>query len=185
MKKDVRYRLIITKKVESIKGEVVRLRSAWTSVEHQMERECLHGLLWEHCSSTSHWSCTSPFQSWTTTTIPSVITNDNFCSRSIALLIVHRLHIFQWHQITTSFCAWCISLLWSYPNCELNSSSAAQDVKKKNRKKTMIRHWTSMLQSSLCRDLFVDLPVGNARGDAVFSYATKFCLISFSTETLE
>jgi hypothetical protein len=28
MKKDVRYRLIITKKVESIKGEVVRLRSA-------------------------------------------------------------------------------------------------------------------------------------------------------------
>jgi len=90
------------KEVENIRGEVARLRSAWTSVEHQMERECLHNLLWEHCSSTSHWSCTSPFQSWTTTTMPSVITNDNFCSRSIALLIVHRLHIFQWHQITTS-----------------------------------------------------------------------------------
>jgi hypothetical protein len=67
-----------------------------------MERECLHNLLWEHRSSMSHWSCTSPFQSWTTTTMPSVITNDNFCSRSIALLIVNRLHIFQWHQITAS-----------------------------------------------------------------------------------
>ena len=51
--------------------------------------------------------------------------------------------------------------------------------------KNMNRHQTSMLQSSLCRDLFGDLPVGHARGDAVFSYAIKLCLISFSTETLE
>ena len=41
-------------KVESIKGEVAGLRSARTSVEHQMERECLHSLLWEHCLSTSN-----------------------------------------------------------------------------------------------------------------------------------
>ena len=40
--------------VESIKGEVARLRSTRTSVEHQMERECLHILLWEHCLSTSN-----------------------------------------------------------------------------------------------------------------------------------
>ena len=60
-------------KVESIKGEVARLRSARTSIEHQMERECLHSLLWEHCLATSNWSCTSPFQSWTTSTMPSVI----------------------------------------------------------------------------------------------------------------
>ena len=42
------------KEVESIKGEVARLRSARTSVEHQMERECLHSFLWEHCLSTSN-----------------------------------------------------------------------------------------------------------------------------------
>ena len=40
------------KEIESIKGEVARLKSARTSVEHQMERECLHSLLWEHCLST-------------------------------------------------------------------------------------------------------------------------------------
>jgi len=51
------------KKVESIKDGVARLRSARTSVEHQMERECLHSLLWDHCLSTSNGSCTSPFQS--------------------------------------------------------------------------------------------------------------------------
>ena len=48
-------------KVESIKGEVAGLRSARTSVEHQMEKECLHSLMWEHCLFTSNWSCISPF----------------------------------------------------------------------------------------------------------------------------
>jgi hypothetical protein len=51
--------------------------------------------------------------------------------------------------------------------------------------KNMNIHQTSTLQSSLCRDLFGDLPMGNARGDTIISYATKLCLISFSTETLE
>jgi len=32
--------------------------------------------------------------------------------------------------------------------------------------------------------LFVDLPVGNARGDVVVSYAIKLSLISFNIETL-
>ena len=41
-------------KVESIKCEVARLRSARTSVEHQMEREYLHSLLWEHYLFTSN-----------------------------------------------------------------------------------------------------------------------------------
>ena len=39
--------------------------------------------------------------------------------------------------------------------------------------KNMNRHQTSTLQSSLCRDSFVALQVGNARGNVVFSYATK------------
>ena len=39
---------------KSIKGEVARLRSARTSVEHQMERECLYSLLWEHCLFSSN-----------------------------------------------------------------------------------------------------------------------------------
>jgi hypothetical protein len=73
IKKGVRERLIVKMKLRASKGEVARLRSPWTSVEHQMERECLHSLLWKHCLSTSKWSCTSPFQSWTTTTMPSVI----------------------------------------------------------------------------------------------------------------
>jgi hypothetical protein len=42
-----------------------------------------------------------------------------------------------------------------------------------------------MWQSSLYKNLFVALQVGNARGDAVLSNATKLWLINFSTETLE
>ena len=45
-------------KVENIKGEVAGLRFARTSVGHQMERECLHSFLWEHCFCTV--KCSSP-----------------------------------------------------------------------------------------------------------------------------
>jgi len=61
------------REVESIKCEVARLRSARTSVEHQMERERLYSFLWGHCLSTSNWSYTSSFQSWITAAMPSVI----------------------------------------------------------------------------------------------------------------
>ena len=61
------------KEVESIRGEVAKIRSAWISVEHQRERECLHSLLWEHCLSMSHWSYTFSFQSWIIAAMPSVI----------------------------------------------------------------------------------------------------------------
>jgi hypothetical protein len=100
-------------------------------------------------------------------------TNDNFCSWSVAMLIVHCLHIFQWHQITAS-----LLCMVHEPSLKLPPLWAQFQF-------NMIRHWTSTWQSSLCRDLFGDLLVGNARGNVVFSYATKLCLINFRTETLE
>jgi len=86
------------KKVESIKGEVARLTPAWTSVEHQIE---VYTVFY------GNTACPCPIE-----VAPLLFTheqqqqclqssiNDNLCSCSVALLIVHRLHIFQWHQIT-------------------------------------------------------------------------------------
>jgi len=59
------------------------------------------------------------------------------------------------------------------PHCELNSSSAAQDVGLKKKKRS--RHRTSTWQSSLCRDLFVDLLVGNARGNVELPLQVSVC----------
>ena len=71
-------------KVESIKGEIAGLRFARTSIEHQMERECLHSLRWEHCLSTSNWSCLSF----------SVMNNNNnaFSHQLMTTLVLVQLH---------------------------------------------------------------------------------------------
>jgi len=89
------------KEVESIKGGVATLRSAWTRVEHQMEKwmsaQSSVGSLLVHIQWKLHLSF-------------SVMNNGS--------------NAFS-HQLMTT---WCIGLLWNHPHYELNSSSAAQDV---------------------------------------------------------
>jgi len=63
---------------------------------------------------------------------------EDLLSGSFALLIVHCLHIFQWHPIAISLLCHVHWPSLKSPHCELNSSSTTQDVGLK--KKNMIRN---------------------------------------------